>query len=84
HTVSLDGDVLFRNPYVGHRVSDEDIAAAALLDAMAQHVRSQGPAPYPLADGSQDHILALAIDESLRTGGPIVVHPQPWASALAQ
>lgn len=80
--ISLDGRQLYRNPYVGRRVSDEDIAASALLDSMSAWVEGSGPAPYPLADGCEDNLLALAIDDSVRRGEPVVTTSEAWSSAL--
>ena len=79
--ISLDGEIRFRNPYLGHRVSDEDIAAARLLDAMVDWVRGDGPEPYPLASGCQDHLVALAIDEAARTGETVTTPREAWAGA---
>jgi hypothetical protein len=50
-----------------------------MLDAMAAWVRGDGPAPYPLADGMQDHLVALAVDESLRTGRAVSTGAEPWS-----
>ena len=69
--LSLDGRVLYRNAFQGARLADDDIAVAALLDATGAWVRGDGPPPYPLADGCQDHLLGLAIEEAGRTGEPV-------------
>jgi predicted dehydrogenase len=79
-TITLDGEVLYRNPYVGHRFNDDEIATAALLDAMAGWVRGAGPPPYPLAEGMQDHLLALAIEEAAGTGQEITTTTEAWAA----
>ncbi|MFI5938462.1 gfo/Idh/MocA family oxidoreductase [Actinoplanes sp. NPDC051494] len=78
-TITLGGDVLYRNPYPGRRWSDEEIAIATLLDATATWVRGEGPAPYPLADGAQDHLIALAIDESAVTDRSVTTAVENWA-----
>lgn len=75
--ISHGSDVLYRIPYTGRRWSDEEIAIASLLEAMAAWVRGEGPPPYPLADGAQDHLLALAIDEAVGTGPPWGWSPAP-------
>ena len=77
--LTFGSDVLFRNPYVGQRWNDEEIAIAALLDAMAAWVRGDGPPPYPLAEGAQDHRIALAIDEAAEAGGTVVTAAEAWA-----
>ena len=77
--LSLDGRVLFRNAYHGARFSDEDIAVAGLLDAMGAWLRGDADPPYPLAEGCQDHLLGLAIEEATRTGVPVEVDAQAWS-----
>ncbi|MCR6688431.1 Gfo/Idh/MocA family oxidoreductase [Cellulomonas sp.] len=74
-----EGHVLFRNPFVGARLADDDIAVAGLLAACARWLHDDGPEPYPLADGCHDHLLGLAIEESARTGEPVHVAAPPWA-----
>jgi hypothetical protein len=44
-------------------------------------VRGEGPPPYPLADGLQDHLLGLAIEESARVGRLVVTAAEPWTDA---
>ncbi len=77
--ISLDGEILWQNPFVGRRLSDEEIAILTQLTAMATWCRGDGPPPYPLAEAAQDHTLALAIDESVAAGRPVDVPPGPWA-----
>ena len=77
-TITLGEKVLHRNPYVGHRLNDDEIATAALLDAMAAWVRGAGPPPYPLAEGSQDHLLALAVEEAAETGREVTTTAGNW------
>jgi predicted dehydrogenase len=79
--ISFDGQVVYRNPFAGSGMSDDDIAVAALADATGAWARDEGPEPYPLAAGCQDHQLALAIDESVRSGSPVRTSPEPWAKA---
>lgn len=77
--ISLDGHVLWRNPFEGARLADDDVAVATLLARSAAWVRGEGPEPYPLADGAQDHLVGLAIEESARTGAPVTAGPEAWA-----
>lgn len=79
-TITLGGDVLYRNLYLGHRFNDDEIATATLLDAMAAWVRGAGPPPYPLAEGAQDHLLALAVEEAADTGREITTTTEAWAA----
>lgn len=76
--ITLGSDVLYRNPYVGHRWNDEEIAIASLLQAMAGWVRGDGPPPYPLAEGAQDHRVALAIEQAAESGATVVTTPEAW------
>lgn len=77
--LSLDGEVLWRNPFEGARLGDDDIAGAALLAGTAAWVAGEGPPPYPLAEGCQDHLVGRAIVESARTGTPVRTAVEPWA-----
>ncbi len=77
-TISLGDRVLYRNPYQGFRLSDEEIAIATLLTAMGEWVAGTGPQPYPLAEACQDHRIALAIDEAAAADRPVALGPQPW------
>jgi predicted dehydrogenase len=77
--ISHDGQVVYRNPFVGSGMSDDDIAVADLLERTGAWARDQGPPPYPLASGCQDHAISVAIGESARTGERITVADQPWA-----
>jgi predicted dehydrogenase len=70
--VSLDGRVLYRNPFRGSRLSEDDIGVAAILEA------TEAPPPYPLAQGCQDHAISLAIGESARTGQDVRVAKEVW------
>lgn len=70
--LSLDGEVLFRNPFVGKRLSDEEIALTVLLQRSASWALGESSGPYPLAEAARDQRLALAIGASLSSGGPAV------------
>ena len=76
--VSFDGQVFYRNPYAGTGMSDDDIAVAAILDATGMWARGEGPAPYSLAEACQDHLLALAMQTSARTGSTVRTEPEAW------
>jgi predicted dehydrogenase len=78
-TIALGSQVLYRNPYLGHRFNDDEIATATLLDSMVAWVRGAGPPPYPLAEGAQDHLLALAVEEAADTGREITTTAEPWS-----
>jgi predicted dehydrogenase len=80
HHISLDGRVVWRNDHVGAGLSEDDLAVVDLLCRTGAWVRGQGPEPYPLAEGCQDHLLALAVEESARTGAPVTTAVEPWAA----
>jgi predicted dehydrogenase len=77
--VSLDGRVLYRNPFAGTRLSEDDVAVADLLGRVGAWARGEGPEPYPLADGLQDHLISLAIGESAKTGRDVTTEREAWA-----
>ena len=77
-TITLGDDVLYRNPFPGRRLSDEEIAISTLLLRMADWVRGAGPPPYPLADGAHDHLIALAVQEAADTDRTVTVPVPPW------
>jgi predicted dehydrogenase len=78
--ITFGSDVLYRNPYQGQRWNDEEIAIATLLRDMAGWVSDGGPEPYPLADGIQDHRIALAVEEAAEVGTAVLVADEPWQS----
>ncbi|MFI7659916.1 Gfo/Idh/MocA family protein [Micromonospora parva] len=77
--ISFDGEVVYRNPFVGSGMSDDDIAVADIVARAGAWAREEGPAPYPLAEACQDHLISLAIEESVRTGQPVVTDAEAWA-----
>jgi len=78
--LSFEGDVVWRNPFTGLRLMDEEIAIATLLTATAAWARDAGPAPYPLAEACQDHLLSLAIDEAAASEQTVVTETEPWGA----
>ncbi|WP_305790145.1 gfo/Idh/MocA family oxidoreductase [Symbioplanes lichenis] len=76
--ISLGDRVLYRNPYPGRPLNDDEIATATLLSAMADWVRGSGPPPYPLAEGLRDQAIAPAIEEAADTGREVVTTPEAW------
>ncbi|CAA9373101.1 MAG: Predicted dehydrogenases and related proteins [uncultured Propionibacteriaceae bacterium] len=79
HHLSLDGQVLYRNAFMGTRMSDDDIAVAAILEATGLWAQGSGAAPYPLADACQDHLISLAIGHSAQTGADVSTTTEAWA-----
>ncbi|WNB86888.1 gfo/Idh/MocA family oxidoreductase [Cellulomonas sp. ATA003] len=78
--VSFDGRVVYRNPWVGTRLSEDDIAVASILEAQGAFARGEGPNPYGLAEACQDHAIGLAIGESARSGADVRVAGEAWAT----
>lgn len=79
--ISLDGQVMYRNRFFGARLSEDDVAVADILADMAAWVRESGPPPYPLAEACQDHLIACAIDDAVKSQQPVLVSPAPWSHA---
>jgi predicted dehydrogenase len=79
--ISLGDTILYRNPFIGLRLSDEEIAIATLLLEMAAWRRDEGAPPYPLADGCQDHAVALAVEKTAETGETVIAPREVWAPA---
>lgn len=75
----FEGQVVWRNPFLGLRLMDEEIAIAAMMVAAAKWSRDQGPPPYPLAQACQDHAIALAIDEAVVSGALVKTAREAWA-----
>jgi predicted dehydrogenase len=78
--LSFDGKVVFKNPFTGLRLMDEEIAIAQLMSQMGDWVEGKAQAPYPLAEACQDHLISLAIDESISTGQTVTTERQAWAN----
>ncbi|WP_197680109.1 Gfo/Idh/MocA family protein [Microlunatus soli] len=71
--------VLYRNPYYGACLSEEDIAVGTVMERTGHWVRDNAEPPYPLASAAQDQLIALAIKESVRTGTEVRTDAEPWA-----
>ncbi|WP_334072296.1 gfo/Idh/MocA family oxidoreductase [Paenibacillus sp. A14] len=70
---------VYRNPFPGARLSDEEIAMAVCLRKMADYAQG-GPSFYSLAEASQDQYLSLLMAEAIQTGRTVVSVRQPWAA----
>ena len=76
--ISLNGEVIYKNPFIGLRLMDEEIAIGSLLLKMVDWVRGDGLPPYPLREACQDHLISKAIDESLALDAPVTTQFEPW------
>jgi predicted dehydrogenase len=77
--ISLGSEVLYRNPYVGKRWMDEEIAMATMLERMASWVHDEGPPPYPLAEAAQDHHIGLAIQAAAEGDTTVITSREAWS-----
>jgi predicted dehydrogenase len=77
--ISFEGKVIWQNDFLGARLMDDELADAAIMATTAAWAKDEGPAPYPLAEGCQDHLVALAIDEAISTGQKVVTGVEAWA-----
>jgi hypothetical protein len=69
---------IYRNPFPGARLSDDEIAGATCLAKMRTFVET-GESFYGLAEAAQDHYLGLCIDAAAQSGERLHVPAQPWA-----
>jgi predicted dehydrogenase len=76
--LTFEGRVVYRNGLLGLRLSDDEIAVSTLLLDMAAWCEDGGPAPYPLADACQDHMLALAIESAAASGEVVTTTKEDW------
>jgi hypothetical protein len=79
--ISLGDRWVYRNPFPGARLSDDEIAIAACIEQMGRYAQG-GPSFYGLADASQDHYLSLCLHQAAASGEPVRTEPQPWAGSL--
>ncbi len=79
--IARGSDVLYQNAWKGSRFADDEIAVSSLLHAMGAWVAADAPPPYPLAQGSQDWALALAVEAAAESGETVTVPRQHWGSS---
>lgn len=79
--ISLNGEVLWENPFLGARFMDEEIAMGSLIRDCISWKRGEAAGPYPLARACQDHAIALAVHEAVASGREVVTGEQPWPAA---
>lgn len=73
-----NGEWLYRNPFAPARLTEDEIAIAESLARMGKYVQG-GPSFYSLAEGSQDHYLAMLIAQAAATGEVITSQTQVWS-----
>jgi predicted dehydrogenase len=79
--ISLGDGWVYRNPFPGARLSDDEIAIATCMEHMGRYAEG-GPPFYGPADASHDHYLSLCLHQAAATGEPVRTEPQPWTSSL--
>ncbi|MBA8795406.1 putative dehydrogenase [Friedmanniella endophytica] len=77
--ISYEGEVLWRNAYLGQRFMDEELAVASMLEAMITSLRGDGPPPYALAEACADQALGLAVERSAAERTMITTAVEPWS-----
>ncbi len=75
---TLGGRWVYRNPTAPARLSDDEIAVAGCLLAMAEHVAG-GPSRCSLAEAAWEHELGLRMAEAAATGSEVVADGRRWA-----
>jgi hypothetical protein len=73
-------DWVYRNPFPGAPLTDDEIAVAVALAGMGETVRSGKPV-YSFAEAAQDQYLSLCIDEAVKSGASVTTATQDWAKA---
>ena len=79
--ISWGSALVYENTWNGARFADDEVAVTELLRRMGDWVRGDTAPPYPLAEGSQDWALALAIEDAAASGQTVTMPRQPWAGA---
>jgi hypothetical protein len=74
---------VYRNPFAGARLSDEEIAVATVLGKLAEYAKG-GASFYGLPAASQDTFLALMMDKAVETGEKVLAKPQIWVTTASQ
>jgi predicted dehydrogenase len=75
---SLEGDILYDNPFRPARLADDELAIASLLERMSAYARG-GPDVYSVAEACQDQYLQLEIRRAIETACTVTTMTQPWA-----
>jgi len=75
--IFADGAWLYRNPYQGSRLVDDEIAVATCLDSMMDYVNG-GAAFYGLDEGSQDFYLGVLVEQAVRSCSVVCSETQEW------
>ena len=77
--ISLDGEVLYRNPFPGAGLTDDEIAMGTVLAGACSAAQGRSAPAYPLAEAAQDTLLGLAVQASVATDRPVRTGREAWA-----
>lgn len=77
--LSVDGEVVYRNPFQGTRLPFDEIAAASLLSGTSSWVAGTAAEPHPLAEACQDHLIGLAMTEAAHSGAVVQTAVEDWS-----
>ncbi len=77
--MSLNGEVIYENPFMYKRLNDDEIAMAKCMVGMQEYIETGKDACYSLANAMQDALIAVAMTEAVTTGETITLGEQPWA-----
>jgi len=75
---------LYRNPYPGYPLSDDEIALAGCMERMGRIARGEAEFTqgYPLAEALQDTYLAALMRNAIDTRQEVSSRDAPWKRAL--
>jgi hypothetical protein len=74
--------VLWRDPFGGARLSDDELAVATVLRAMRAFALDGTPF-YGIADAAEDQYLAELVHRAAASGEPVTGTPQAWSTAAS-
>ncbi|ORX91951.1 oxidoreductase domain protein [Basidiobolus meristosporus CBS 931.73] len=73
------GKWMYKNQFVGARLSDDEIAVAACMDAMRNYLAT-GVEFYSVAEAAQDHYLNMMIEQAAGSGEKVKTSSQIWST----
>jgi predicted dehydrogenase len=76
--VSLGDTELWRTPFGGARLSDDELAVATVLRAMRSFV-ADGTPFYGIADAAEDQYLSELVQRAAAEGRTVTSTPQAWS-----
>lgn len=83
-TIACGDQTLWKNPWPGTRLMDDEIAIAVAMRRMAALVRGEGGGPYPYAAAAQDQYLTLLMQQAAQSGETMRAVRQPWAQSSSK